>query len=135
MSEEQPKNPYEGLTQDEIDRYEAYIASHPEVVIPLESRRNPEKEIAEFLALVATFERAYNLKELYSISELTPADAPNHPFREPARKDLCPIVTVLDVLKKETKIADERLEELKAVYKKLSRAVGIINNGIVDHTR
>ncbi|MBA3284610.1 MAG: hypothetical protein H0U27_06070 [Nitrosopumilus sp.] len=135
MGEQQPKNPYEGLTDEEIEMYEAYMDSHPEIEIPQESLRDPEKEIAEFETFITNFEQSHNLEELNTITELTPEDAPNHPIREPARKDLNPIVALLNTLKKETAITEEKHEELKAKYKRLSQAVGIINRGIVDHTR
>ena len=135
MNEQQPKNPYEGLTNEEIAMYEAYIIDHPEVEIPEESLRDPEKEITEFETLITSFEQSHNLEELNSIKELTSEDAPNHPIRERARKDLNPIVALLNLLKKETAITEEKHEELKKKYKHLSQAVGIINKGIVDHSR
>ena len=135
MNEQQPKNPYEGLTDEQIEMYLAYMAEHPEVVIPQENRRSPEDEITEFENLIKNFEQAHNLEELTTIIELTPEDAPNHPTREPAKKDLVPIVKLLNSLKEETTITEERHEELKAKYRYLSRAVGIINKGIVHHNR
>ena len=135
MSEQQPKNPHEDLTDEEIEIYEAYMTDHPEVVIPQEGLRDPEKEIAELEVLITHFKRSHNFEELNAITELTPEDAPNHPTREPARKDLNPIVALLNILERETSITKERWVELRAKYGVLSRAVGIINKGIVDHTR
>ena len=135
MNEKQPENPYNGLTDEEIAMYEAYMADHPEVIVPQENLRDPEKEIAEFNTLIADFEQTHNIAELYAITELTPEDAPNHPTRELARKSLEPLLSLLGVLKKETNIAREKYEELQAKYRYLSRAVGIINKGVVDHTR
>src|SRR3989338_226815 len=62
-------------------------------------------------------------------------DAPKYHLRESAKAALIPIVAKLNILKKETNIAPEKHEELKAKYKHLSRAVGMINSNKVDHSR
>jgi hypothetical protein len=135
MNEQQPKSPYEGLTDEQIAQYEAYMTVHPETPVSPEDLRNPEEETAELEALIANFEQAHDIEGLRAITNLTPEEAPRHPTREPARKDLVPIVGLLNALKEETNIPEEKYEELKARYRNLSRAVGLINGGVVDHTR
>jgi len=129
---EQPPNNKPG---EESEAYLKYMATHPEIVVSQENLRDPEKEIAEFETLITNFEKSHNLEELNAITELASEDAPNHTERELARKELSPIVALLNIIKRETTITEEKHEELKAKYKILSRAVGIINKGIVDHTR
>ena len=75
------------------------------------------------------------MHDILAFIVLTAKEAPNHPIREPARLALIPVVTMLNTLKKETDISPEKYEELKAKYKLLSRAVGMINNSKVDHSR
>jgi hypothetical protein len=128
-------NPKEQQEREDAEQLADYLARHPEPVISKEDLREAGPEIVEFEAMVALFESMHSLEELYSIIELTPGEAPKHPTREPARVALIPIVAKLNILKKETNITSEQHEELKAKYKRLSRAVGIINNNKVDHNR
>ena len=94
-----------------------------------------EPEIARFEELVASFEAAYSLEELHLIVDLTPKDAPNHPLRAPAKEAFALILAQRNKLKEETNIAPEKFEEVNAEYKRLSRAIGIIVNNKLDHTR
>jgi len=112
-----------------------YLAKNPDVVISPEDLREAGPEISQFENLITQFESTHDLEALHAITDLTPAEAPNQSIREPARIDLNPIVALFNTLKEETNISKERLDELKAKYKILSRAVGMINNNKVDHTR
>ena len=86
--------------------------------------------------MLVSFELIHSLPELHLIIDLKPEDTSKYPLRESAKAALIPIVAKLNILKKETNIAPEKHEELKAKYKRLSRAVGIINsNNKVDHNR
>lgn len=108
-----------------------------ETAKPEESKelRECESEITEFEEMILAFELTHPLEELHLIIDLRPEDAPQHPLREPARLALIPIVARLNALKNETNISPEKYEELKAKYKRLSRAVGMINSNKVDHNR
>ncbi len=130
-----PKSPEELLKEEGEAQLAAWLKDHPETVITAEARRESGPEVAEFEALIAAFEAKHSLAELHAIIDLTPQEAPQHPVREPARADLVPIVAKLKVLEKETDIPSEKLGEMKAHYKRLSRAVGMINSNKVDHTR
>lgn len=107
----------------------------PEAAETPEAKLECEPEVAKFKEMVAAFEAEHSLEELHAITDLTPEDAPKHPLREPARVAIIPIVTQLNKLKEETNITPERYEEMRAEYKRLSRAIGMINKGKVDHTR
>jgi len=128
-------NPKEQQEREDAEQLADYLTRHPEPVISKEDLREAGPEIVEFEAMTALFESMHHLKELNSIINLTPVEAPKHPTREPARLALIPIVVLLNTLKKETDITPTKHEELKAKYMRLSRAVGIINNNKVDHNR
>ncbi len=121
--------------QEENEQYEQWMKDHPETIISPEDLRECGPEIAEFEDMVKAFESEHSLLELHLIIDLMPEEALKHPIREPARKDLAPIVAKLNILKEETDISSERHKELKGEYMRLSRAVGIINNNKVDHNR
>jgi len=112
-------------------RSEKYAKPEIEQLSPLEC----EEKIAEYETLIADFEAEHDLEALHAIVELTPDDAPHNELREPARLGLFPIVKLMNFLESQSNVSRERFEELKQNYKKLSRAVGMINRGIVDHTR
>jgi len=138
-------NTNEGFTpglspEEQKEQYEAelladYFARCPEPVIAPEDIREAGPEIAEFEGLIASFESTHSLAELHAITDLTPKEAPMHPVREPAKEALVPITDMLNKLKRETNITPEKHEELKSEYRRLSRAVGMINGGKVDHNR
>lgn len=117
------------------EQYEQWMKDHPETVITPENLRECGPEIAEFEEMLASFELIHSLAELHLIIDLKPEDAPKYPLRESAKAALIPIVAKLNMLKKETNIAPEKHDELKAKYMHLSRAVGMINNSKVDHNR
>ncbi|OGJ01456.1 hypothetical protein A3G98_00895 [Candidatus Nomurabacteria bacterium RIFCSPLOWO2_12_FULL_37_8] len=112
-----------------------YLARHPEPVISQENLREAEPEIAQFENIIALFESTHSLEDLHLIIDLTPQEAPKNAIREPARVALIPIIALLNTLKKKTNISTEKYEELKEKCRRLSRAVGMINNNKVDHNR
>ena len=112
-----------------------YLARHPEPEILPENLREAEPEIAQFESMITLFESTHSLAELNLIIDLTATEASKNPIREPARVALIPIIALLNTLKKETNISTEKHEELKTKYRRLSRAVGMINNNKVDHNR
>lgn len=154
-------NPEEQKQREENEQYEQWMKDHPEIVIAPEDLRECGPEIAELEEMLRLFESAHPLAELLLIIDLTlelevlfendrdmsaeeiesaikglsPEDARAYEVRTNAKKDLIPIVAKMNVLKKETNISLEEYEGLKAKYMHLSRAVGIINNNKVDHTR
>jgi len=140
MNEQIPKE----LTPEEIkskqekeenERCEQFMKDHPELFAVPDKLRECGPEIAEFEALVASFESAHSLEALHEIVELTVEQALAHPVRQPAKEALDPIVKKLNALKNETDISDEKYAELKAKYRRLSQAVGMLNGNKLDHTR
>jgi|SRR3989344_6424184 len=121
--------------QEDAELLADYLARHPEPVISQENLREVEPEITQFESMVTLFESTHSLSKLHLIIDLTPQEAPKHAIREPARVALIPIVALLNTLKKETNISTKKHEELKAKYRRLSRAVGMINNNKVNHNR
>lgn len=112
-----------------------YFERHPETIIAPEDLREAGPEIAQFQNMITLFESTHSLSELNSIIDLTPSETPEHPIRQPAKVALIPINALLNTLKKETNISIEKHKDLKNEYMRLSRAVGMINNNIVDHNR
>lgn len=132
---EKEEDPYAGLTPEQIEMYESYIADHPEIEMPPESREDHTERAAALGEEMTNFEGQFDLEALNAITDLTPEEAPSHPVREPARQALESIVRNLNYLQEKTDIPPEVYDELDKQYKHLSQAVGIINNNKVDHTR
>ena len=140
QKQEQPikeSNPEEqNLPEEQEEQYKQWVKDHPETVMASEDLRECGPEIVELEEMLVSFELIHSLPELHLIIDLKPEDTSKYPLRESAKATLIPIVAKLNILKKETNIAPEKHEELKAKYKRLSRAVGIINsNNKVDHNR
>jgi uncharacterized protein involved in exopolysaccharide biosynthesis len=119
--------------QEEADLLADYLIRHPNLK-PL-SPEIAEQVQEEFDSLISLFESKHSLEELHSIIDLTTKEAPNHPIREPARVDLIEIEARLSKLKPTYGEGSPEYKSIKEQYKRLSRAVGIINNNKVDHTK
>ncbi len=120
------------LTPDQIAQYQAYMQDNPEAPV-VETKRESGAEILEFEASIDEFEKEFSVEDLMAITEVK--EALESPLRKNAKDALGPILKKLQALEKETDISKEKLAELKARYKKLSNAVGIINSDKVDHAR
>lgn len=139
-----------------------WIENHPVEEVPMEMRIEYSEEIKEQVeAVFAEFEKIHPLENLHAITELTPEliavfekdpameseqiaaalenlppeDVEKYKTRIAARNDLGSIYTLLKALQVRTKISESEYEELKTASKVLSRAVGMINRGKIDHTR
>ena len=135
MNEGAPKPDAEELKQQQelADLLADYLIRHPNLE-PL-SPELAEKVREEFDSLISLFESKHSIEELHSITDLTPKEALNHPIREPARVDLIEIEARLSKLKPTYGEGSKEYQFIKEQYKRLSRAVGIINNNKVDHTK
>jgi hypothetical protein len=148
-------------TPEEMAFLECFLKDHPEKTALVETRRDCEQEVQEFNILLTKFEEAHSLEELDAIPDVTPElytlfahdrdmsaeqieaaltnlspeEAKKYKTRSPAIKDLKPIVALMNKIEKETNITQSEFDKLRAAYKILSRAVGMINNNKVDHTR
>jgi|GEM_PF-992919 len=123
----------DGLTPEEREMADYFLSLVKEEVILEKEKRDCNQEVGELQNLFTEFEVNHALDDLFNIIDLTVQDAPNHPLREPAKQDLDPIVTKLNILKKETNITTEKYDELNAQYKYLSKAVGFISGNQVRH--
>ncbi len=130
VSPESPERGEDGLTAEERLMAEENLSRYEQVET---ERRDCEKEVAEFQVMLEDFEARHSLDELNAIIDLRPEDMANEPLRESAKKALIPIVTLMNALEEETNISPERFDELKARYKRLSKAVGIIHKNQVRH--
>ena len=83
--------------------------------------------------LFAAYEVKHDLEALSAIQ--TEEIALKSVERKAAANDLPLILSQLNLLKTETNITNDGYMKLHDRYKKLSRAVGIISRGQVDHTR
>lgn len=133
MPIEQEKVDVDGLTPEEREMADYFLPKFNEDVDSEKEKRDCNQEVVVLQNLFEAFEASHSIDELLGIINLTYKDAPNHPVREPTRQDLIPIMTKLDILKKETNITTEKYEELNNQYKYLSKAVGIINGDKVRH--
>lgn len=116
------------IEKEQNDDYEFWMAQKPELAISIYAdQKEVGPESLEFENLVKDFEQNYPLGELFAITDLTVEEAENHPLRAPAMLALIPIWEKAKAFKNNA--------ELWAMYTKLSRAVGFINNNKVDHTR
>ena len=135
MFEGPPKPEVVKKEEDPYAEYADLIAMYETPEIPAEKRVDCDTHVADFRLMVAKYEGSHNCEVLRTVTDLTPKDAPHHPVREIARQDMNEIVALLNFLEEKTNISKEELADLKARYRKLSQAVGMINQGIVDHDR
>ncbi|MCX6781755.1 MAG: hypothetical protein NTW66_01375 [Candidatus Magasanikbacteria bacterium] len=152
---------HQEATAEEMAYLECFLKDHPEKIAAIETRRDCEQEKHELQMLLQNFEEAHSLEELNAIPDVTPElynlfahdrdmsaeqiesalanlspeDAKRYQTRSPAIKDLKPIVALMNKMEKETNISQAEFDKLRTAYKVLSRAVGMINNNKVDHTR
>ncbi|MEI7620508.1 MAG: hypothetical protein WCJ57_02970 [Candidatus Falkowbacteria bacterium] len=123
----------DGLSPEEREMADYYLSLIEGENTLEKEKRDCQLEIVELQNLFADFETKHSVEALYAIIDLTADEAPNHPVREPAKKDLSPIVAKLNTLEKETNISQDKYLELQAQYRHLSMAVGIVNNNKVRH--
>ena len=131
--------PTKEMNSQEYGEFLEWVAfDWPEKSVSIELRET-KLEIEDYIERIHSFEAKYNLGELHSIIDLNPKDAPNHPLREPARKALIPIVAQLNILAIHRDRGNISVLQYKDFiyqeYMRLSRAVGMINNGKIDHNR
>jgi hypothetical protein len=91
--------------------------------------------VAELEQMFEDFEKAHDLEALSAITDITTLEeAQAHPTWMPAQIALHPIYAKFRVLKDETNITEEKHTELKAKWKRISQAVGMINDGKLDRS-
>ena len=87
--------------------------------------------ITELEAILAPFLEEGFLGNLHSFK--TEEEARGSELRKSAQETLVLILEKLRFLKGKTNISPEEYDRLHSEYKTLSRAVGIVNGGVVDH--
>ena len=122
----------DGITAEQWERYQAWIAANPEEAIDPEQLATCEVEIEK---LFVRFGNEHSLEALHAITDLTPQEAPFNAIREAARADLKPIVRLLWITKVKFGEHSAEYKEIRARYAVFSQAVGIINKNKVDHAR
>jgi hypothetical protein len=131
-----PKVERAAPTAEELEMLADFEAAHPELFPTAEqSAAEYGPLVEEFESLCAAFEAEHDLEALHAVVELDAAVAEQHPIREPAKKALIPIQQLLRKIEESTSIEGREFARLHNEYIKFSRAVGVINKGIVDHTR
>jgi hypothetical protein len=124
------------------------------------SRYKYEKTKDDFNVLVEAFQKRHSLKTLHSIvgfspellavfdmdvvkdfekisvviEDLPPEEKEKYRARTAARSDLAGVFKTLQFLQENTDIAEEEYQELKEIFRILSRAVGMINGNRINHT-
>lgn len=127
-------------TVEEMEMLKQWEEDHPEVYTQGDTFTQSTLEVAsqgilEFRNMVTEFEAVYPLDELFAIVDLSASPDYKHPLRDLAKKALNPILAKLDALREDTSVTAEEYEELEKQWKILSNAVGMVNRGMVDHTR
>jgi len=111
------------------------MAKYATEEIPPEKCRECGPEVAELEQMFEDFEKAHDLEALSAITDITTLEeAQAHPTWMPAQRALHPIYAKFRVLKDETNITEEKHAELKAKWKRISQAVGMINDGKLDRS-
>jgi len=131
---ENPEKHSEQFSEEQQAIIDEWMAKYATEEIPPEKRRECGPEIEELERMFRNFDQTHDVFALNAVTDLTPAEAPHHPVREPAKLDLIPMYAKLRTIYEETNITPEHYAELKAKWKHFSQAVGMINNNVVDHS-
>jgi hypothetical protein len=134
--EEKPKTSEptpEEIEKEEEERYQLFLRDHPEeeMVVPDEVREDCQKYVASLRETLRIVKEKFPVAELNAI--LTEEQALNNPIRESGKITLELFLGSLDFLRKYTNITADVYNELHAQYVIFSRAVGVINKGLVNH--
>ena len=116
---ENPEKRQGQFSQEQQDVIDEWMAKYATEEIPAEKRWECDPEIEKLEEMFESFEQAHDIAALLAITNLTPAEAPHHPIREPAKQALNPIYKELKLIKDETNITPEKYAELKVKWKRL----------------
>jgi hypothetical protein len=132
---ENPEKHNEEFSEEQQAIIDEQMAKYATEEIPPEKRRECGPEVEEIERMFGDFEKTHDLEALAAITDITSLEeAQAHPTWMPAQRALHPIYAKYRVLKDETNITDEKHAELKAKWKRLTRAVGMINDGKLDRS-
>ena len=125
----------EVLSEEDQANVDAWLAKYAAEEIQPEKRRECGPEVEEVERMFEDLERTHDLEALSAITNIaTLEEAQAHPTWMPAQRALWPIYEKFRVLKDETNITDEKYAELKAKWKRLTQAIGLINDGKLDQS-
>lgn len=148
MSEKQPTSKpeetlptAEEIEREENERYEAWMADHPVVVITFveTAQDSPEtcaEKVAECEAMMDSFEATYDLDALRVITRFSSKEERESSPRQPALEALTVMFKRLKYLNSQEALQRETRDALEARYEILSQAVGNIigdKNGDIFH--
>ena len=122
-------------SHEEYEEYKGLIEYYKGLEAQERAKEKVESgpHIEEFEEMLAPLLKEEVLEVLNAIE--TEEEALKSEERDSAKKALIPIVTKMRFLDWRTNITKEEYERIKAKYKIISNAVGMINNGMVDHDR
>jgi len=110
----------------------AYLAAQAEEPVA-EVLDEGDAQIEAFDTLVNVFERQHDMQYLLRI--VTEEQAKGDLVRDSAKASLKPIFDQLKNIQNMKGVPPEKRARLEEEWKRISRAVGMINRGMVDHTR
>jgi hypothetical protein len=132
---EDPENRAEIPSQEDQELIDSWLAKYATEEVPPEKRRECGPEVEELERMFDEFEKAHDLEALSAITDITTLEeAQAHPTWMPAQLASKPIYAKFRVLKDETNITEEKHAELKAKWKRLTQALGMINDGKLDRS-
>jgi len=133
--ESSDEEPDEEPDEESDEEYEDLIKYHEDLIAQEALKEKVEcgPHIKEFEAMLIPLLKEELLTVLNSIE--TEEEVLNSEEWDFAKEALIPLVDKMNFLKKRTNITDEEYGELHKKYKIISHAVGMVNQGIVDHNR
>ena len=113
--------------------YEQFMRNNPDVKVPDEERLEHVGGIRIAEIHFEFFEKSVDIEALYATQ--TKEETENNANREVAKELIKPMLKMIQRLKAESDIPEDVYDELFERYIYYSRAIGVINNGMVDHER
>jgi len=137
---EDPNKSHEGLSAEQQEIAEEWLAKYETPEIPKEERKDCKKLVADLEAAFRSFENAFSVEQLYAIINPTPTSIPENEIRDTAKEWLKPMTDALKKLEETTDITADKLAELKATFKNYSNAVGFVSSKpggvyVIEHDR
>ena len=132
MLQRTPIEDLKAATPEQQSYYESWLADHPESQISQELFETCESRMAE---LLRSFETVHSIADLYAVTQITVENALESSMRQAAKVSMRPLAELLLVSKVKHGSASREYNEVFPRYQYFSRAVGMLNNGKVDHTR
>lgn len=80
---ENPEKHDEQFSEEQQEVIDEWMSKYAAAEIPAEKRRECGPEVEELEGMFESFEQTHDLVALNAVTNLTPAEAPFHPVREP----------------------------------------------------